>query len=101
MKKINFNNNIKNKYEDINILNKSFFEKNKNKEKTNNINNINILNKGKEAQFNKIKKINENNLDDLDSLYFFDNIYMKPQRSLSCSKFIPFLNINLLKNHNI
>ena len=93
MKKNNFNNNIKNKYEDKN-LNNAFFEKYKNREYNNN---INFLNKGKEDQYNKIKKINENNLDDLDALYFFDKIDMKPQRAFSCDKIIPFLPINLLK----
>ena len=49
------------------------------------------LNKGKNSQFNKIRKINENNLDDLDALYFFDKIEMKPQRSFSCGiSFLPF-----------
>ena len=48
----------------------------------------------KTEQFNKIKNINMNNLDDLDSLYFFDKIYMKPRRAYSHGKNIPFLSIN-------
>ena len=48
-------------------------------------------------QFQKITKINENNLDDLDALYFFDKIDMKPKRALSCDKIIPFLPISKLK----
>ena len=41
--------------------------------------------------------MNESNLDDLDALYFFDKIDMKPQRAFSCGKIIPFLPINILK----
>ncbi len=48
----------------------------------------------KTEQFTKIKNINMNNLDDLDSLYFFDKIYMKPRRAYSHGKNIPFLSIN-------
>ena len=49
------------------------------------------LNKEKNSQFNKIRRTNENNLDDLDALYFFDKIKMKPQRAFSSGKsFLPF-----------
>jgi hypothetical protein len=41
-------------------------------------------------------KINENNSDDLDALYFFDKIDMKPKRALSCDKIIPFLQISMV-----
>ena len=57
--------------------------------------------KSEDKQNNKIKKINEKNLDDLDALYFFDKIEMKPQRSFSGGKKIPFLPINIKKNNNI
>ena len=60
--------------------------------------NINIKYSDKNnEQFQKIIKINENNLDDLDALYFFDKIDMKPKRALSCDKIIPFLPISKLK----
>jgi uncharacterized coiled-coil protein SlyX len=59
--------------------------------------NINIKCSDKNnEQFQKIIKINENNLDDLDALYFFDKIDMKPKRALSCDKIIPFLQINMV-----
>ena len=86
MKKFNYNNIINHKKDEIN-LNNSFFEKYKNKE----YNNINFMEKEKDDQYNKIRKINQNNLDDLDALYFFDKIEMKPQRSFSSGKIIPFL----------
>jgi len=57
--------------------------------------------KSEDKQNNKIKKINEKNLDDLDALYFFDKIEMKPQRSFSGGKSIPFLPINIKKNNNM
>ena len=47
----------------------------------------------KTEQFTKIKNINMNNLDDLDALYFFDKITMKPKRFHSAGKIIPFLPI--------
>ena len=56
--------------------------------------------KSEDKQNNKIKKINEKNLDDLDALYFFDKIEMKPQRSFSGGKKIPFLPINIKKKNN-
>ena len=100
IKKINLNNIIKNKYEEKN-LNNTFFEKYKLKE----YNNIKLMEKNEDndkdkekmEQYNKIRKINEKNLDDLDALYFFDKIEMKPQRTFSCGKIIPFLPISLFK----
>ena len=97
IKKINFQNSIKYKYEDKN-LNNTFFEKYKNKEYNNN---TDILEKDKDRnkmeQYDKIRAINEKNLDDLDALYFFDKIEMKPKRAFSSGKIIPFLPISLFK----
>ena len=44
-------------------------------------------------QYKKIKNINLNNLDDLDALYFWDKVEMKPKRSYSTGKVIPYLPI--------
>ena len=86
---------LKNKYDELNknkvIINMDTFDRNIPKE--NDEKNINIENK-KSEQYYKIKNINMNNLDDLDSLYFMDKIQMKPQRSYSCGKVIPFLPIH-------
>lgn len=92
---------IKKKFEDLNLnLNNSFFnsffDKNKYREYTD-IKNKDKIDKGKGEQYDKVKKLNESNLDDLDALYFFDKIDMKPQRAFSCGKIIPFLPINILK----
>ena len=92
---------IKKKFEELNSnLNNSFFnsffDKNKFKEYID-IKNKDKNDKGKGEQFDKIKKLNESNLDDLEALYFFDKIDMKPQRAFSCGKIIPFLPINILK----
>ena len=90
LKKPNFNNiQIKNDYMN---LNNNFFEKYKFTENKD----LKIPNKGKSEQFIKIKKINENNLNDLDSLYFFDKIEKKHQKSFSFGKIIPILPINKL-----
>jgi len=59
-----------------------------------------VFKKSEDKQNNKIKKINALNLDDLDALYFFDKIEMKPQRSFSGGKNIPFLPINIKKHNN-
>jgi hypothetical protein len=82
---------LKARLDEINFNNmKNNFEKNKIKEKQEQ----NIINiKENNEQYYKIKKINENNLDDLDALYFWDKIDMKPQRSYSTGKVIPYLPI--------
>ena len=82
---------LKTKLDEINFNNmKNNFEKNKIKEKQEQ----NIINiKENNEQYYKIRKINENNLDDLDALYFWDKIDMKPQRSYSTGKVIPYLPI--------
>ena len=92
----NDNNSIKIKNEEKN-LNNSFFNNYFDKNKIKDCNNIKFLDKRKNEQYIKIRKINENNLDDLDALYFFDKIEMKPQRAFSCDKIIPFLPITKLK----
>ena len=82
---------LKTKLDEINF--NSFnnnFEKNKMKE----IQEKKIIeNKEKNEQYNKIRNINANNLDDLDALYFWDKVEMKPQRSYSSGKVIPYLPI--------
>ena len=82
---------LKTKLDEINF--NSFnnnFEKNKMKE----IQEKKIIeNKEKNEQYNKIRNINAKNLDDLDALYFWDKIEMKPQRSYSSGKVIPYLPI--------
>ena len=82
---------LKTKLDEINF--NSFnnnFEKNKMKE----IPEKKIIeNKEKNEQYNKIRNINANNLDDLDALYFWDKVEMKPQRSYSSGKVIPYLPI--------
>jgi len=96
---------INNKSKEINLYRSINFSsvnnKNKNKlqEYPKYIDEIEVK-KGEDKQNNKIKKINEKNLDDLDALYFFDKIEMKPQRSFSGGKKIPFLPINIKKNNN-
>ena len=50
-------------------------------------------NKERNEQYNKIRNINANNLDDLDALYFWDKVEMKPKRSYSTGKVIPYLPI--------
>ena len=82
---------LKARLDEINFNNmKNNFEKNKIKEKQEQ----NIINiKENNEQYYKIRKINENNLDDLDALYFWDKIDMKPQRSYSTGKVIPYLPI--------
>ena len=97
---------INNKSKEINLYRSINFSsvnnKNKNKlqEYPKYIDEIEVK-KGEDKQNNKIKKINEKNLDDLDALYFFDKIEMKPQRSFSGGKKIPFLPINIKKNNNM
>ena len=84
------------KYEEFSLNNSffnSFFDKNKFKEYID----MKKYDKEKNDQYNKIKFINESNLEDLDALYFFDKIEMKPQKSFSYGKIIPFLPINNLK----
>ena len=81
---------LKAKLEEKNFNNfKINFDKNiikENKEK--------IIEKKEESeQYNKIKNLNINNLDDLDALYFWDKVEMKPQRSYSTGKVIPYLPI--------
>jgi uncharacterized coiled-coil protein SlyX len=92
---------IKKKFEELNLnLNNSFFNSFFDKNKFKEYSEIKIkdkTDKGKGEQYDKIKKMNESNLDDLDALYFFDKIDMKPQRAFSCGKIIPFLPINILK----
>ena len=80
---------LKTKLEEININNlKNNLEKNIIKEiPEQKINE----NKEKNEQYNKIRNINANNLDDLDALYFWDKVEMKPQRSYSTGKVIPYL----------
>ena len=82
---------LKTKLDEINF--NSFnnnFEKNKMKE----IPEKKIIeNKEKNEQYNKIRNINAKNLDDLDALYFWDKVEMKPQRSYSSGKVIPYLPI--------
>ena len=82
---------LKTKLDEINF--NSFnnnFEKNKMKE----IQEKKIIeNKEKNEQYNKIRNINAKNLDDLDALYFWDKVEMKPQRSYSSGKVIPYLPI--------
>ncbi len=96
---------INNKSKEINLYRSINFSsvnnKNKNKlqEYPKYIDEIEVK-KSEDKQNNKIKKINEKNLDDLDALYFFDKIEMKPQRSFSGGKKIPFLPINIKKNNN-
>ena len=92
----NDNNSVKIK-NDENNLNNSFFNNYFDKNKIKDSNNIKFLDKGKNEQYIKIRKINENNLDDLDALYFFDKIDVKPQRAFSCDKIIPFLPFSKLK----
>ena len=85
---------LKNKFDEMN-MNKMTMIKNLEKNSLNENNEIkNNYDKEKSTQFNKITNINMNNLDDLDSLYFFDKIEMRPQRSYSCGKVIPFLPIH-------
>ena len=97
MNNINTYKKINNKkYEEFSLNNSffnSFFDKNKFKEYID----MKKYDKEKNDQYNKIKFINESNLEDLDALYFFDKIEMKPQKSFSCGKIIPFLPINNLK----
>ena len=97
MNNINTYKKINNKkYEEFSLNNSffnSFFDKNKFKEYFD----IKKYDKEKNDQYNKIKFINESNLEDLDALYFFDKIEMKPQKSFSYGKIIPFLPINNLK----
>ena len=96
---------INNKSKEINLYRSINFSsvnnKNKNKlqEYPKYIDEIEVK-KSEDKQNNKIKKINEKNLDDLDALYFFDKIEMRPQRSFSGGKKIPFLPINIKKNNN-
>ena len=87
----NMNLILKAKLDEINFNNmKNNFEINKIKEtQEENINNIIINNE----QYYKIRKINENNLNDLDALYFWDKVDMKPKRSYSTGKVIPYLPI--------
>ena len=97
MNNINTYKKINNKkYEEFSLNNSffnSFFDKNKFKEYID----MKKYDKEKNDQYNKIKFINESNLEDLDALYFFDKIEMKPQKSFSYGKIIPFLPINNLK----
>ena len=97
---------INNKSKEINLYRSINFSSinNKNKDKLKEYSSDNdeiIFKNSEDKQNNKIKKINEKNLDDLDALYFFDKIEMKPQRSFSGGKNIPFLPINIKKNNNI
>ena len=56
------------------------------------------INVNKESeQYIKIRNINANNLNDLDALYFWDKVEMKPQRSYSTGKVIPYLPIISIK----
>ena len=87
---------LKTKLDEINFNNlKNNFEKNKMKE----IPEEKIKNENKERneQYNKIRNINANNLDDLDALYFWDKVEMKPKRSYSTGKVIPYLPIINIK----
>ena len=82
---------LKNKLDEINFNNiKNNLEKNIIKESKEQ---KAIEKKEKNEQYNKIKNINANNLDDLDALYFWDKVEMKPQRSYSSGKVIPYLPI--------
>ena len=81
---------LKCKLEEMNINN----IKNNNFELNDSVNHKNMNDIEKTEQYIKIKNINMNNLDDLDSLYFWDKIYMKPKRAFSHGKIIPFLPIN-------
>ena len=81
---------LKCKLEEININN----IKNNNFELNDSVTHKNMNDIEKTEQYIKIKNINMNNLDDLDSLYFWDKIYMKPKRAFSHGKIIPFLPIN-------
>jgi len=95
---------INNKSKEINLYRSINFSSinNKNKLKEYSSDNDEMsFKKSDDKQNNKIKKINAKNLDDLDALYFFDKIEMKPQRSFSGGKNIPFLPINIKKNNNI
>ena len=82
---------LKTKLDEINFNNlTNNFENNKMKE----IPEKKIIeNKEKNEQYNKIRNINAKNLDDLDALYFWDKVEMKPQRSYSSGKVIPYLPI--------
>ena len=96
---------INNKSKEINLYRSINFSSidNKNKSKLQEYPKYNDeieVKKSEDKQNNKIKKINEKNLDDLDALYFFDKIEMKPQRSFSGGKKIPFLPINIKKKNN-
>ena len=77
---------LRNKSEDIN-LNSKYYHGMFNSE-------IGGKKSEKGIQNYKIRKINEKNLDDLDALYFFDKIEMKPKSSFSTEKNIPMLLIN-------
>ena len=91
-KKINFI--LKNKLEEINVNNKDNIKNNLEIIKMKENEAIKIVDeKDKNEQFYKISNINMNNLDDLDALYFFDKIAMKPKRFHSAGKIIPFLPI--------
>ena len=95
---------INNKSKEINLYRSINFSSINNKNKLKEYSSDNeemIFKKSDDKQNNKIKKINAKNLDDLDALYFFDKIEMKPQRSFSGGKNIPFLPINIKKNNNI
>ena len=81
---------LKCKLEEMNINN----IKNNNFELNDSVTQKNMNDIEKTEQYIKIKNINMNNLDDLDSLYFWDKIYMKPKRAFSHGKIIPFLPIN-------
>ena len=81
---------LKCKLEEMNINN----IKNNNFELNDSVTHKNMNDIEKTEQYIKIKNINMNNLDDLDSLYFWDKIYMKPKRAFSHGKIIPFLPIN-------
>ena len=87
-------------YRSIDISSINYKNKGKLKEYSSDNDEI-VSKKSEDKQNNKIKKINAKNLDDLDALYFFDKIEMKPQRSFSGGKKIPFLPINIKNNNNI